>query len=81
MFAHYALICLWHSNPDFTVTSIAKCLRDVDDYSGDMSGHLGTTLQNNFHLIFHHILDLVFFTAQTLRSNPSQDYRGADYAA
>jgi hypothetical protein len=49
MFAHYALTCIWPSNPDFTVTSIAKYLRDLENYNGDMSGHLGTLLENDAH--------------------------------
>jgi hypothetical protein len=41
MFAHYALTCIWPSDPDSIVTSIAKCLMDLENYIGDMNGHLG----------------------------------------
>ena len=80
MFAHYALTCIWPSDPDFTVTSIAKCLRDLESYSGDMSGHLGVALHKDTHQLFHRVLDLEPFKAQNLRRNPIHEYRGPDYA-
>jgi hypothetical protein len=52
MFAHYGMSCLWPSDPDFTVTSIVKCLRDLENYNGDMSGHLGTFMEDDSHQIF-----------------------------
>jgi hypothetical protein len=81
MFAHYALTCIWLSDPDFTVTSIAKCFRDLKNYNGDMSGHLRISLEDDADLFFNKVLDLEHFKAQILRSNPSHDYRGPDYVA
>ena len=80
MFAHYALTCIWPSDPDFTVTSIAKCLRDLESYTGDMSGHLGVSLHEGTHPLFHRVLDLEPFKAQNLRRDPIHEYRGPDYA-
>jgi hypothetical protein len=52
MFSHYALTRIWPSDPDFIVTSIAKCLRDLENYNGDMSGHLGIFLEDDAHPLF-----------------------------
>jgi hypothetical protein len=81
MFAHYALTCIWLSEPDFTVTSIAKYLRDLENYIGDMSGHLGISLEDDVHPLFHKVLDQEPFKAQTLRSNLFHDYYGPHYVA
>jgi hypothetical protein len=81
MFSYYALTCIWPSNLDFTITSIAKCLRDLENYNGNMSGHVGRLLENDAHPLFHQVLDPLSFIAQTLRSNSSHDFRGPHYAA
>ncbi|KAL3698097.1 hypothetical protein R1sor_012173 [Riccia sorocarpa] len=38
--AHVLIGGLWRSDPNFTVTSIAKYLRDCEDFEGDMRGDL-----------------------------------------
>ncbi|KAL3678464.1 hypothetical protein R1sor_021420 [Riccia sorocarpa] len=38
--AHVSIGGLWRSDPNFTVTSIAKYLRDCEDFDGDMRGDL-----------------------------------------
>ncbi|KAL3675393.1 hypothetical protein R1sor_025341 [Riccia sorocarpa] len=38
--AHITIGGLWSSDPNFTVTSIAKYLRDYEDFDGDMRGDL-----------------------------------------
>ncbi|KAL3675955.1 hypothetical protein R1sor_025903 [Riccia sorocarpa] len=38
--AHVSIGRLWRSDPNFTVTSIAKYLRDCEDFDGDMRGDL-----------------------------------------
>jgi hypothetical protein len=80
MFAHYALTCIWPSDLDFTISSIAKYLRDLKNYIGDMSDHLGISLEDDTHSFFHKVLDRQPFKAQTLRNNPSSDYSGPYYA-
>jgi hypothetical protein len=66
-YAHYGLTGIWAGDPDFTVTSIAKCLRDLEEYRGDKSGHLGSVdLQEDCHVIFRHLLDQNAFVAAYL---------------
>ncbi|KAL3681571.1 hypothetical protein R1sor_024527 [Riccia sorocarpa] len=38
--AHVSIGGLWRSDPNFTITSIAKYLRDCEDFDGDMRGDL-----------------------------------------
>ncbi|KAL3677142.1 hypothetical protein R1sor_027090 [Riccia sorocarpa] len=38
--AHVSIGGLWRSDPNFTMTSIAKYLRDCEDFDGDMRGDL-----------------------------------------
>jgi hypothetical protein len=35
VYAHFSFTGLWAGDADFTVTSLAKCLRDLEEYSGD----------------------------------------------
>ena len=66
-YAHYGLTGIWAGDPDFTVTSISKCLRDLEEYCGDKSGHLGNLdLQEDCHIIFRHLLDQNAFAAAYL---------------
>jgi hypothetical protein len=81
MYAHCALTCIWLFDQDFTINSISKCLRDLENYIRDMSGHLGILLEDDAHSFFHKVLDREPFKAQTLRSNPSHDYHVPHYAA
>ena len=39
-YAHLSVNGIWPGDPDFTVTSLAKCLRDLEDFNGDHSGDL-----------------------------------------
>ena len=66
-FAHYGLTGLWAGDPDFTVTSITMCLRDLEEYRGDKSGHLGSVdVPENCHAIFRQLLDQNAFVAAYL---------------
>ena len=66
-YAHYGLTGLWASDPDFTITSITKCLRDLEEYRGDKSGHLGNVdVQEGCHTIFRQLLDQNAFEAAYL---------------
>ena len=65
-FAHYALAGIWAGDPDFTVTSITKCLRDLEEYCGDKSGHLGSDVHQGCHPIFPALLDQNAFAAAYL---------------
>ncbi len=73
-YAHYGLTGLWPSDPDYTITSITKCLRDLEEYSGDKSGHLGNYVENGCHPIFSQLLDQrAFQVAYLLPKNISVD--------
>src|SRR5450759_5830790 len=62
-YAHYGLIEIWACDPDFTITSITKCLRDLEEYRGDKSGHLGSIdVQADCH-------ETVSYTHLTLPTN------------
>ncbi|KAL3694457.1 hypothetical protein R1sor_008108 [Riccia sorocarpa] len=45
--AHVTIGGLWSSDPNFTVSSIAKYLRDCEDFDGDMKGDL--VFENELH--------------------------------
>ena len=57
VFAHFSLTGLWPSDPDFTITSIVKCLRDLESYSGDKSGDLLFVSQEETKPFFSALLD------------------------
>ena len=40
VYAHLSISSIWPGDSDFTVTSIAKCLRDLEEYDGDKSGDI-----------------------------------------
>jgi len=40
VYAHLSLSSVWPRDSDFIITSIAKCLRDLEDYDGDKSGDI-----------------------------------------
>jgi hypothetical protein len=69
-YGHYGLTGLWAADPDFTVTSIAKCLRDLEEYRGDKSGHLGSVdMHEGCHELFSQLLEqdtfeVVYLTPQ-----------------
>ncbi|KAL3696219.1 hypothetical protein R1sor_010295 [Riccia sorocarpa] len=62
-YCHLSLTCLWPGDPNFTVTSLAKCLRDLeqvpddDDHTGDLSRITSTTP------LFASLLDQTAFKA------------------
>ena len=39
-FGHFSLTGMWPSDPNFTITSLAKCLRDLEAWDGVRSGDL-----------------------------------------
>ncbi|CAM6084988.1 unnamed protein product [Calypogeia fissa] len=39
-YAHFSLTGLWPADPDFTISSIAKLLRDIESFAGDKSRNL-----------------------------------------
>ena len=50
-YAHLSVNGIWPGDPDFTITSLAKCLRDLKNYTGDHSGDLrpdSSSLQEPF---------------------------------
>ncbi|KAL3696708.1 hypothetical protein R1sor_010784 [Riccia sorocarpa] len=62
-YCHLSLTSLWPGDPNFTVTSLAKCLRDLeqvpddDDHTGDLSRTTSTTP------LFASLLDQTAFKA------------------
>jgi hypothetical protein len=40
VYAHFNVTGLWPKDADFTVTSLAKCLRDLEAYNGDKTGDM-----------------------------------------
>ncbi|KAL3693141.1 hypothetical protein R1sor_006792 [Riccia sorocarpa] len=64
-YCHLSLTGLWPGDPNFTVTSLAKCLRDLeqvpddDDHTGDLSRTTSTTP------MFASLLDQTAFKATT----------------
>ncbi|KAL3693550.1 hypothetical protein R1sor_007201 [Riccia sorocarpa] len=71
-YCHLSLTGLWHGDPNFTVTSFAKCLRDLeqvpddDDHTGDLSRTTSTTP------LFASLLDETAFKA-TMRNECAVD--------
>lgn len=61
LYAHFSLTGLWPGDSDFTVTSLAKCLRDLEEYSGDRSGDLSNNQFTSSHPIFRTVMDCQAF--------------------
>ncbi|CAM6091068.1 unnamed protein product [Calypogeia fissa] len=63
VYAHFSFIGLWPGDADFTVSSIAQCLRDLEEYSGDKSGDLVEGLYQDTHTrpLFAVLLDFEAF--------------------
>ena len=43
-YAHFSLTSLWPGDADFTVTSLAKCFQDLEEFDGDKSGDISIEL-------------------------------------
>jgi hypothetical protein len=59
VYAHFSLSSIRPGDFDFTITSIAKCLRDLETYSGDKSGDIieqptGTSLRPLFQSLLNY---------------------------
>ncbi len=80
IFAHFSLTGLWPSDPDFTITSIVKCLRDLEGYVGDKSGDLLFVSQEDTKPLFSALLDRAAFEIGYLKEKKhSMDrYHGND---
>lgn len=56
-FAHLSLTGVWPGDSDFTVTSLAKCFRDLEDFSGDISGDISVDPFQSKHSIHEAVMD------------------------
>ncbi|KAL3685598.1 hypothetical protein R1sor_003620 [Riccia sorocarpa] len=64
--AHVTVGGLWPSDPNFTITSIAKQLRDYESYhTGEKLGDLGFNIQTS-HTLFSALLDEEVFNTTVL---------------
>lgn len=82
IYGHFSLTGLWPSDADFTCTSVAKCLCDLEVYSGDKSGDLAFFPDENTKPLFKALLQQEAFTSDYLsikkitidryKGNPSQ---------
>ncbi|CAM6082794.1 unnamed protein product [Calypogeia fissa] len=62
VYAHFSLTGLWLGDADFTVSSVAMCLRDLENYSGDKTGDLEEGLyQDTPRPLFAALLDFEAF--------------------
>ncbi|KAL3694056.1 hypothetical protein R1sor_007707 [Riccia sorocarpa] len=63
IFCHLSLIGLWPGDPNFTVSSLARCLRDLEQVlgNGDHTGDLSRTTSNQS--LFMCLLDQTAFKA------------------
>ncbi|KAL3699356.1 hypothetical protein R1sor_017378 [Riccia sorocarpa] len=62
-FCHLSLTCIWPGDPNFTVTSLAKCLRDLEQNSV-YSDHTGDLSRTSSHTpLFRSLLDQTAFRA------------------
>ena len=56
-FGHFSIGGLWLGDLDFTISFLAKCLRDLDNFNVDKSGDLGTDSANSTQPLFKALLD------------------------
>ncbi|CAM6083473.1 unnamed protein product [Calypogeia fissa] len=56
-FAHFSVTGLWPGDPDFTISSLAKLLRDLESYTGDKTGDLSLTSADSCDPLFSALLD------------------------
>jgi hypothetical protein len=69
-YAHFSLSGLWPGDSDFTITSIARCLRDLETYTGDLSGDITNSENVIFQRpIFKSLLDQSTFEQTYLLPN------------
>jgi hypothetical protein len=62
VYAHFSLTGLWPGDADFIVSSVAMCLRDLENYSGDKIGDLEEGLyQDTPRPLFAALLDFEAF--------------------
>ena len=68
-YAHFSLSGVWPGDSDFTITSIAKCLRDLETYDGDMSGDMIKNSERDIipRPLFQSLLDYTTFEQTYLR--------------
>ncbi|CAM6086270.1 unnamed protein product [Calypogeia fissa] len=56
-YAHFNVIGLWPDDPDFTISSLAKLLPDLESYFGDKAGDLSLTSVDSHVSLFNALLD------------------------
>jgi hypothetical protein len=75
VFAHFSLTSLWPSDPDFTITSILKCLWDLEDYPGHKSDDLAFVSQYGKNDLFSALLDKEAFEVGYLKEKKHSIHR------
>ncbi|CAM6101683.1 unnamed protein product [Calypogeia fissa] len=66
-YAHFSLTGLWPSDPDFTISSVAKLLCDIESFSGDKSGDLVLNEESSNVPIFSSLLNQESFDSGYLK--------------
>ncbi|CAM6082336.1 unnamed protein product [Calypogeia fissa] len=66
-YAHFSLTGLWPADPDFTISSVAKLLRDIESFAGDKSGDLVLSGGTSNVPIFRSLLNRESFDTGYLR--------------
>ena len=61
-FGHFSVTGLWPSDPNFTITSLAKLFSDLENWRGDYSGDLAKTGDDaQKHPLLHALMDATAF--------------------